>query len=74
MRFVDLFVYLKNKASKLITTFIFRLQRVILLDSDMMLLKSMDSLMDLELPSDWIAANHACTCNPTKMDIYPPDW
>ncbi|CED82344.1 Glycosyl transferase, family 8-glycogenin [Phaffia rhodozyma] len=33
----------------------------------------MDSLFDLPLPPTWIAANHACTCNPTKMDIYLPD-
>ena len=30
--------------------------------------------MDLELPSDWIAAAHACACNPRQLPHYPKDW
>ena len=50
-------------------------ERVILIDSDMLFLQTMDHLFDLELPArDWVAAVPACTCNPTKMDDYPEDW
>ncbi|KAH8100598.1 nucleotide-diphospho-sugar transferase [Cristinia sonorae] len=48
--------------------------RVVLLDSDMIVMKNMDELLDLELPSDWIAAVHACACNPRKYPHYPADW
>ena len=49
-------------------------QRIVLLDSDMIVMRNMDELMDLALPSDWIAAAHACACNPRKLAHYPPDW
>ncbi|KAI0094619.1 nucleotide-diphospho-sugar transferase [Irpex rosettiformis] len=48
--------------------------RVVLIDSDMIIRRNMDELMDLELPSDWIAAAHACACNPRKLSHYPKDW
>ncbi|KAI0702509.1 nucleotide-diphospho-sugar transferase [Cytidiella melzeri] len=48
--------------------------RVVLLDSDMLIKRNMDELMDLELPSGWIAASHACACNPRKLPHYPKDW
>ncbi|KAI0936171.1 hypothetical protein AcW1_000473 [Taiwanofungus camphoratus] len=48
--------------------------RVVLLDSDMIVMRNMDELMDLDLPQDWIAAAHACACNPRKLPHYPPDW
>ncbi|KDQ63617.1 glycosyltransferase family 8 protein [Jaapia argillacea MUCL 33604] len=48
--------------------------RVVLLDSDMIVMKNMDELMDLELPKDWIAAAHVCACNPRKIKHYPLDW
>jgi alpha-N-acetylglucosamine transferase len=48
--------------------------RVVLLDSDMIVMRNMDELMDLELPKDWIAAAHACACNPRKFKHYPADW
>lgn len=56
--------------------------RVVQLDSDMLVLKNMDELMDLELdpPSmggdgnKVFAASHACTCNPLKKSHYPKDW
>jgi alpha-N-acetylglucosamine transferase len=50
-------------------------QRVALLDSDMLVLQNMDDLIEHELPApDWIAACHACTCNPRKLAHYPSDW
>lgn len=56
--------------------------RVVQLDSDMMVVKNMDELMDLELdpPSAGgkgdrvFAASHACVCNPLKKPHYPKDW
>lgn len=49
-------------------------ERIVLLDSDMIVMRNMDELMDLELPHDWIAAAHACACNPRKLPHYPRDW
>lgn len=49
-------------------------QRVILLDSDMLPRRNMDELFDLDLPTGWIAASHACTCNPRKIASYPSSW
>jgi len=48
--------------------------RIVLLDSDMIVRRNMDELMDLELPCDWIASAHACACNPRKLPHYPADW
>ena len=46
-----------------------------MLDSDMIVMRNMDELMELEdLPSDWIAAAHVCACNPRKLAHYPEDW
>jgi alpha-N-acetylglucosamine transferase len=50
------------------------LERAILLDADMVLLKNMDELFDIELPEDGVAACHACKCNYHKMSKYPPSW
>lgn len=52
------------------------------LDSDMLVMKNMDELMDIELdPADTdgegqrvFAASHACVCNPLKKPHYPKDW
>jgi len=50
-------------------------ERIILIDSDMIFLRQMDELFDLELPGpDWIAAVPACVCNPLNISHYPPDW
>lgn len=57
-------------------------ERVVQLDSDMLILQSMDELMDIELdPPDMagagnrvFAASHACLCNPLRKPHYPPDW
>lgn len=48
--------------------------RVVLLDSDMIVMRNMDELFDLDLASDQIAAVHACACNPRKLPHYPADW
>ncbi|KAF2834098.1 glycosyltransferase family 8 protein, partial [Patellaria atrata CBS 101060] len=57
-------------------------ERVVQLDSDMVVLKNMDELMELELdPPEMegrgdrvFAASHACVCNPLKKPHYPADW
>ncbi|KAF7793395.1 hypothetical protein EIP86_004507 [Pleurotus ostreatoroseus] len=48
--------------------------RIVLVDSDMLIMRNMDELMDLELPQEWIAAAHVCACNPRKLPHYPEDW
>ncbi|KAH9483785.1 Galactinol synthase 2 [Psilocybe cubensis] len=56
--------------------------RIVQLDSDMLILKNMDELMDLELDPPELsgqgrrvfAAGHACVCNPLKKPHYPKDW
>ncbi|KAH7931120.1 glycosyltransferase family 8 protein [Leucogyrophana mollusca] len=48
--------------------------RIVLLDADMIVMRNMDELMDLDLPKNWIAAAHVCACNPRKLKHYPPDW
>ncbi|KAH7345028.1 nucleotide-diphospho-sugar transferase [Rhizoctonia solani] len=49
-------------------------ERVVLIDSDMLVRKNMDELFDLPLEKGWIAASHACTCNPMRIPHYPPYW
>jgi len=50
-------------------------ERIIMIDSDMLFLRPMDELFDLDLPGlDWIGAAPACLCNPLKLDYYPKDW
>lgn len=44
------------------------------MDSDMLVTSNMDELMTMDLPKDWIAAAHCCTCNPRKLAHYPPEW
>ncbi|KAK8138805.1 hypothetical protein PG984_002185 [Apiospora sp. TS-2023a] len=58
--------------------------RVVQLDSDMLVLRNMDELMEMALddPADVIkgegsrvfAAGHACVCNPLRKPHYPADW
>lgn len=40
----------------------------------MLVLRNMDELLTMDLPSDCIAAAHACTCNPRGLSHYPSDW
>lgn len=51
-------------------------ERVVQLDSDMLVLENMDELMTLPLNPDTavFAASHACTCNPFNKAHYPEDW
>ncbi len=56
------------------------------LDADMLVLRNMDELMELELDAPAVAeaggagstrvfaAGHACVCNPLGKAHYPPDW
>lgn len=56
--------------------------RVVLLDSDMLVRQNLDELMDIELDppslrgkgSRVFAASHACCCNPMKRSHYPKNW
>lgn len=54
--------------------------RVVLVDSDMLVLRNMDELFDdVVLPTNstgqvGIASSFACTCNPAKIASYPPEW
>lgn len=56
--------------------------RVVQMDSDMLVLKNMDELMEMELDAPAVAgdgnrvyaASHACACNPLKKPHYPKDW
>jgi len=49
-------------------------ERVVMIDADMMLLQNMDELFEMNLPNDWIAANHGCVCNLDKQPWAPEDW
>lgn len=68
--------------SKLTPFSLIEYERVVQLDSDMLVLQNMDELMDIPLDSDAeagkgkrvFAASHACVCNPLKKPHYPRDW
>lgn len=73
--------------SKLTPFSLAQYDRVVQLDSDMVLLQNMDELMELELddPAEAargdvttskrvFAASYACTCNPLRKPHYPADW
>ncbi|KAI1084029.1 glycosyltransferase family 8 protein [Whalleya microplaca] len=49
-------------------------ERVVLLDSDQVILKNIDDMMTVDIPEGWIASTHACTCNPRKLPHYSKDW
>ncbi|TKA74277.1 hypothetical protein B0A55_06200 [Friedmanniomyces simplex] len=55
---------------------VFDYDAVCYLDADMAIFKNMDSVFSraADLPSDWIAANHACVCNTDKDDWAPSEW
>lgn len=55
--------------------------KVVQLDSDMVVVQNMDELFDVPVGEDngngstWaFAASHACTCNPYDKPHYPKDW
>jgi hypothetical protein len=68
--------------SKLTPFSLVEYDRVVQLDSDMMVIQNMDELMDLQLDAPELggkgervfAASHACCCNPLKKPHYPSDW
>lgn len=68
--------------SKLTPFNLTQFDRVVQLDSDMLVLRNMDELMTLELDSPDLngtgdrvfAASHACVCNPLHKPHYPPEW
>ena len=69
--------------SKLTPFSLVEYERVVQLDSDMLVLQNMDELMDLELDPPGIksgsgervfAASHACVCNPLNKAHYPKNW
>ena len=49
-------------------------EKAVLLDGDMLVRKNIDALFELDIPADWIAANHACVCNLDKAAWAPADW
>ncbi|PSK56524.1 hypothetical protein B9Z65_6148 [Elsinoe australis] len=49
-------------------------KRICYLDADMLVFKAPDPVFHLDLPSDWIAANHACVCNLDSDPWAPSDW
>lgn len=50
------------------------LQRLVLIDGDMMLRQNMDELFNIPLKPDQIACNFACVCNLDKSSWAPEDW
>ncbi|KAF4554827.1 Hypothetical protein D9617_3g018960 [Elsinoe fawcettii] len=69
--------------SKLVPFSLTEYARICQLDSDMLVLRNMDELLD-DIPLDppslegtgtrVFAASHACVCNPLKKAHYPKDW
>ncbi|MPY09213.1 glycosyltransferase family 8 protein [Arthrobacter bussei] len=49
-------------------------ERVVFLDADMLVTRTMDELFSLDLVDGAIAACHACRCNPNRIASYPPSW
>lgn len=79
-RFVDTF-------TKLTTFSLSEYERIVQLDSDMLVLRNMDELMDIPLDAPSLsetgneetskrvfAASHVCSCNPLKKPQYPATW
>ncbi|ROV87267.1 hypothetical protein VMCG_10842 [Cytospora schulzeri] len=72
--------------SKLTPFSLTQYDRVVQLDSDMLVLQNMDELMTMQLDDPAVAAEggpdskrvfaagHACVCNPLKKPHYPKDW
>lgn len=70
--------------TKLVVFSLTQFSRVVQLDSDMLVLKNMDELMDLALDPPAVseagsskrvfASGHACVCNPLKKPHYPSNW
>lgn len=50
------------------------LERAVFLDADMLVVRGMDELFEADLPQGWVAACHACRCNPGGLPTYPVGW
>lgn len=48
--------------------------RVAFLDADMLVVKNMDEVFERPLQEGFIAACHACRCNPNRIESYPLSW
>ncbi|PYH46492.1 nucleotide-diphospho-sugar transferase [Aspergillus saccharolyticus JOP 1030-1] len=61
---------------KLVVFSLYEYDRVVLLDSDMLVRQNMDELMEVALDGERqvFAASHACACNPAKKPHYPREW
>lgn len=68
------FEHFRNVWTKLRVFDLIEYDRVVLVDTDMLVRECMDELMDMHLPTDTIAAGFACTCNPKRIPTYPRDW
>lgn len=76
-RFVDTF-------TKLATFSLEEYERIVQMDSDMLVLRNMDELMEVPLDDPEVsargegsrvfAASHVCACNPLKKPQYPRTW
>ena len=68
--------------SKLTPFSLTQYDRVVQLDSDMLVFNNMDELMELKLDSPDMegkgnrvfAGSHACVCNPLNKPHYPKEW
>lgn len=49
-------------------------ERIVLLDSDQIILHNIDEMMTMDLPEGFVASTHACTCNPKKLAHYSKTW
>ncbi|ORX39078.1 galactinol synthase [Kockovaella imperatae] len=49
-------------------------EKLVMIDSDVLFLRSMDEIFDIDLPEGWVGAAPACVCNPFKIPYYPKDW
>uniref|UniRef100_A0A1D1ZHW0 Hexosyltransferase n=1 Tax=Anthurium amnicola TaxID=1678845 RepID=A0A1D1ZHW0_9ARAE len=48
--------------------------RIVFLDADMLIMKNIDQLMDMNLPKNFLGAVNSCTCNHRKDQNFPKDW
>ncbi|KAF2169401.1 glycosyltransferase family 8 protein [Zasmidium cellare ATCC 36951] len=52
-----------------------RPDQVAFLDADILILRNMDDIFDIERPGpEWISAHHACACNIDSDPIAPPEF